>query len=246
MSSAPVGAPASRPAIVAEALTKRFVSARGEVLAVDRVSLEVPRGAFVVLGGPSGGGKTTLLSLLVALERPTSGRVVVDGSDLAAASEAERSRVRRRVGFSFQGAPHVDRLPVWENVTLALVPEGVPARERRRRAAAALERVGVAALLDERPERLSGGERARVALARAIVAAPPILVADEPTANLDPVAASAVRALLEGAAAGGTTVLVATHDPALRARASAAYVMAQGRLGEAAGADRSADGEAGP
>lgn len=180
--------------------------------------------------GPSGGGKTTLLSLLVALERPTSGVVRVDGADLGAASEAERSRVRRRVGFAFQGAPQVRRLPVWENVTLALVPTGVGAAARRARAAEVLARVGLGALLDERPERLSGGELQRVALARALVTSPPVLVADEPTSNLDRASAGVVLDVLRAEHARGTTVLVATHDPALLALATATYAMEAGRL----------------
>ncbi len=218
------------PALETDRLCKRWRSARGEVHAVVDVTLAVPRGAFVVLTGPSGGGKTTLLSLLVALERPTSGRVRVDGADLAAASEAERSRIRRRVGFSFQGAPQIRRLPVWENVTLALVPTGVPTRERRARAEEVLARLGLRALADERPERLSGGELQRVALARALVGAPPLLVADEPTASLDGASATRVLEVLREEHARGTTVVVATHDPALLAIATARYVMEAGRL----------------
>lgn len=218
------------PALETVGLHKRWRSARGDVDAVVDVTLTVPRGAFVVVTGPSGGGKTTLLSLLVALERPTSGRVRVDGADLAAASEAERSRVRRRVGFAFQGAPQVRRLPVWENVTLALVPTGVGAAARRARALEVLGRVGLAALVDERPERLSGGELQRVALARALVTAPPVLVADEPTSNLDRASAAAVLGVLREEHARGTTVLVATHDLALLALATATYAMEAGRL----------------
>lgn len=218
------------PALETVGLGKRWRSARGDVDAVVDVTLTVPRGAFVVVTGPSGGGKTTLLSLLVALERPTSGRVRVDGADLAAASEAERSRVRRRVGFAFQGAPQVRRLPVWENVTLALVPTGVGGAARRARALEVLGRVGLAALVDERPERLSGGELQRVALARALVTAPPVLVADEPTSNLDRASAAAVLGVLREEHARGTTVLVATHDLALLALATATYAMEAGRL----------------
>ncbi len=218
------------PALETRGLHKRWRSARGDVEAVVDVTLTVPRGAFVVVTGPSGGGKTTLLSLLVALERPTSGDVRVDGADLAAASEAERSRVRRRVGFAFQGAPQVRRLPVWENVTLALVPTGVGATARRARAVEVLARVGLAALVDERPERLSGGELQRVALARALVTSPPVLVADEPTSNLDRASAAAVLGVLREEHARGTTVLVATHDLALLALATATYAMEAGRL----------------
>ncbi len=218
------------PALETRGLHKRWRSARGDVDAVVDVTLTVPRGAFVVVTGPSGGGKTTLLSLLVALERPTSGDVRVDGADLAAASEAERSRVRRRVGFAFQGAPQVRRLPVWENVTLALVPTGVGATARRARAVEVLARVGLAALVDERPERLSGGELQRVALARALVTSPPVLVADEPTSNLDRASAAAVLGVLREEHARGTTVLVATHDAALLALATATYAMEAGRL----------------
>lgn len=218
------------PAVEAVALARRWRSARGEVVAVADATLTVEAGAFVAVTGPSGGGKTTLLSLLAGLERPSAGRVRVLGVDLAAASDAERSRLRRRVGFGFQGAPAVRRLAVWENVTLALVPEGVPARARRERAAAALARLGVAALLDERPERLSGGEAQRVGLARALVDAPALVFADEPTAALDAASADAVTRALAEERARGATVIVATHDPRVAALATAAHVMEAGRL----------------
>lgn len=218
------------PTLETEHLRKRWRTARGDVDAVDDVTLTVPRGAFVALLGPSGGGKTTLLSLAAALERPTSGRVLVEGVDVAAASEAARSRLRRRIGFAFQASCHLRRLPVWENVTLALVPAGVGPRERRARAEEALAGVGLRALVDERPERLSGGEQQRLALARALVGAPSFLVADEPTASLDPASAAVVIRVLADAHARGATVLVATHDPALLALATAAYVLEAGRL----------------
>ncbi len=218
------------PALELEHVHKRWRGARGEVDAVVDVTLAVPRGAFVALRGPSGGGKTTLLSLAAALERPTSGRVRLEGVDLGAASEAERSRLRRRLGFAFQASCHLRRLPVWENVTLALVPLGVGVADRRARAEEALARVGLRALEDERPERLSGGEQQRLSLARALVGSPPFLFADEPTAALDPASAAVVIRVLREEHARGATLLVATHDPSLLALATLVGVLERGRL----------------
>ncbi|MCK6461152.1 MAG: ATP-binding cassette domain-containing protein, partial [Planctomycetes bacterium] len=120
-----------------------FRTATGDVRALDRISLRVGRGAFLAVTGPSGRGKTTLLALLGALDRPTEGLVSFDGEDLGNASEPHRARVRRRLGIVFQSSPMIERLPLWENVTYPLVPRGVPTRERRRLAAALLERVGI-------------------------------------------------------------------------------------------------------
>ncbi|MCE9635949.1 MAG: ATP-binding cassette domain-containing protein, partial [Planctomycetes bacterium] len=174
-------------------------------------------------------GKSTLLALLGALERPTTGAVLHDGADLGGASESELSRVRRGVGFVFQSAPMIRGLPVWENVTQALVPRGVGPKERRAAAASVLDRLGVAFATDRRPEEISGGERQRVAFARAIVAGPRLLLADEPTSQLDPESAAAVVAAIRSVHADGCTVIVASHDPAVLAVAGEVHPMRNGR-----------------
>lgn len=201
-----------------------------DVRALDGVSLSVERGAFLAVTGPSGCGKTTLLALLGALDRPTQGVVLFDNMDLGGASEPERSRVRRRLGIVFQSSPMIRGLPLWENVTCPLVPRGVPSRERRRIAARLLERVGVAHRDGARPEELSGGERQRVGVARALVADPEAILADEPTSDLDRETAAAVVALLREFHAAGRTVVAATHDPAIEALATATCRLRDGRL----------------
>ncbi len=201
-----------------------------DVRALDRVSISVPRGAFLAVTGPSGCGKTTLLALLGALDRPTAGSVFFDGIDLGGSSEPERSRVRRRLGIVFQSSPLIRGLPLWENVTWPLVPRGVPARERRRIGGALLDRVGIARRAGARPEELSGGERQRVGVARALVADPEAVLADEPTSDLDRETATAVVGLLREFHASGRTVVVATHDPAVEALATVTLRLREGRV----------------
>jgi len=201
-----------------------------EVRALDGVSLSVARGAFLAVTGPSGGGKTTLLSLLAALDRPTGGVVLFDGEDLGGAAEPERARVRRRLGIVFQSSPMIPGLPLWENVTYPLVPRGVPSRERRRIAGALLQRVGIAHRDGARPEELSGGERQRVGIARALAGDPEAILADEPTSDLDRDTAAAVVALLREFHASGRTVVVATHDEDLEALATVTCRLRGGRV----------------
>ncbi|MCC7137637.1 MAG: ABC transporter ATP-binding protein [Planctomycetes bacterium] len=194
------------------------------------VTLEVERGAFVALVGPSGSGKSTLLALLGALDRPTSGRVVFDGADLLRASDAARTRVRRRIGIVFQGGPTLRRVTAVDNVGMPLVARGVPAAEREARARAALGRVGLADRAGSPPEELSGGELQRLGVARALVGDPELVLADEPTSSLDRENAAAVADLLSAAHAEGRTVVVATHDDALVARATRVVELAHGRV----------------
>jgi ABC-type lipoprotein export system ATPase subunit len=182
-----------------------------EVRALDGVTLSIGRGAFTLLTGPSGGGKTTLLALLGALERPTRGAVAVDGVDPAGLSEAARSKLRRRFGFAFPGGQMIPTLPLWENVTLGLVPVGRGVAERRRTAQEALDRVGLSAKLRAAPEELSTGELNRAGLARALAAAPEILLVDEPLANLDPATRGLIVEVLGAEGRRGATVLVASH-----------------------------------
>ncbi len=203
---------------------------RAEIHAVEDVSLLIPRGSFTALTGPSGSGKSTLLALLGAVERPTRGQVLVEDQDLGVLSDVALARLRRRMGFIFQDFALIPDLAVWENVTYPLIPRGVARARRQQRARALLERLGIADKFADRPQRLSGGEQQRVAVARALAGEPEVLFADEPTSNLDPGASRDVLTILQEQHAGGTTVVVASHDPQLLALASGVHELRAGRL----------------
>ena len=183
------------------------------VRALAGVDLDVEAGEFVAVLGKSGSGKSTLLNVVGGLDRPTSGQLAVGGSELAALSERDLAAFRARtVGFVFQSFHLQPRYPAWENVALPLVFLGVGRRERRRRATALLDEVGLTARVNHRPSELSGGEQQRVAFARSLVAEPQLLLADEPTGNLDSETSRQVIGLLQSAHARGTTLLLVTHD----------------------------------
>jgi putative ABC transport system ATP-binding protein len=219
------------PVLEAKALCKYYRQGmRAEVRALDGVSLTITAGSFTVATGPSGSGKTTLLALVGALDRPTRGEVLFDGRDLGQFSDAERTRVRRRMGFIFQSFALVARLPAWENVTYPLIPRGVSRSERLRRATELLTRLGLGDRMHARPEELSGGEQQRIAIARAFAGDPEFILADEPTSNLDAQTAEIFVTLLHERHAGGATVFMASHDPRLIDAADMVHRLEAGRL----------------
>jgi putative ABC transport system ATP-binding protein len=201
-----------------------------EIRAIDELSLTIPKGRLAALTGPSGSGKTTLLSLLGALSRPTSGTIMLDGQSLSAFSDVELARVRRRIGFIFQNFSLIPRLSIWENVTYPLIPRGVVSAERFDIAGRLLDQLGIKGKIEKRPEQLSGGEQQRVAVARALASEPKILLADEPTSNLDSSAAADLSEIIRGVHSTGVTVVISTHDPALLALATDVFELNDGRL----------------
>jgi putative ABC transport system ATP-binding protein len=201
------------------------------VHALRDVTLSIAAGDYLSIMGPSGSGKSTLLHIIGCLDRPTSGRYLLDGEDVARLDDRRLCRIRReKVGFVFQAYHLVPRLTAAGNVELPLVFAGVERRERRARVAEALAAVGLSDRAHHRPDQLSGGERQRVAIARAVVMAPRVILADEPTGNLDAASGREIVALLESMHARGLTLVVVTHDPALAGRAARRARMADGRL----------------
>jgi cell division transport system ATP-binding protein len=190
-------------------------SYRAGVHALADVSFAVEKGEFVFLTGPSGAGKSTLLRLLLRADRPTSGDIIVNGRNLARMSPSQVQAYRRTVGTVFQDFKLIARKTVYDNIALLPRLMGVPESQLRRRAIQALAEVNLSGRQDDRPLTLSGGEQQRVAIARALVNEPALILADEPTGNLDPVLSLEVMSLFRAINARGTTVLVATHDRAL-------------------------------
>jgi putative ABC transport system ATP-binding protein len=223
-------------------LTRRYKMGDAFVDALRGVDLTIARGEFVALVGPSGSGKSTVLNLIGGLDRPTSGQVWINGIELSASDERTLTRHRRQhVGFVFQSFNLLPRLTAEENVALPLMFSGVPEKERRARARALLERVGLGPRLTHRPTQLSGGEQQRVAIARALVGQPALLLADEPTGNLDTATGAEIMALLKELNQDqrsprspdrrrGLTLLVVTHDPEVAAFADRIVKLRDGQV----------------
>jgi putative ABC transport system ATP-binding protein len=202
-----------------------------EVRALAGVSLTVDSGEFLAVMGPSGSGKSTLMNVLGCLDRPTSGRYLLDGEDVAKLGKNALAEVRSRMlGFVFQNFNLLPRMSAFENVELPLVYAGVPARERRERSREALERVGLGQRQDHHPNQLSGGQQQRVAIARALVGRPKIIFADEPTGNLDSRTSTEVMAMLQALAPSGITVALVTHEPDIAEYASRVVVVKDGLI----------------
>jgi putative ABC transport system ATP-binding protein len=216
-----------------QGLWRTYVVGDRPVHALRDVTLAVPDGDYLSVMGPSGSGKSTLLNVLGCLDRPDRGSYRLDGREVARLSDAELTLVRRhRIGFVFQSFHLVPRLSALGNVELPMLFAGVEKGERVGRARKALDSVGLSARADHRPEQLSGGERQRVALARAVVMGPSILLADEPTGNLDTASGGEIVRLLETMNAGGLTLVVVTHAPAIGGRARHRVRLVDGAVAE--------------
>lgn len=213
-------------------ITRTYQEGTLDVLALRGVDLDIAEGEFMALAGPSGSGKTTLLNIIGVLDKPTSGRIEVDGADITRLNRGEAADWRlENVGFIFQAFNLVPVLTAYENAEFTLLLRGVPAQERRAKVAPLMERVGLGEMMDRKPHELSGGQQQRVAIVRALATSPALILADEPTANLDSETSGELMALmLELNQELGTTFLFSTHDPAVIQRARRVIRLLDGRV----------------
>jgi putative ABC transport system ATP-binding protein len=223
----PASGQLERPVMALVEVIKRY----GDFVAIDRLTVAIESRELVAIVGPSGSGKSTLLSIMGTLERPTSGSVIVDGIDAVEASEDELAALRaQRIGFIFQRFFLLEAESAWENVATGLLYNGIPAAERRERAAEALRRVGLAHRIGSPPAKLSGGERQRVAVARALVSEPAIVLADEPTGNLDSHTSAELIELFVELNDEGSTIAIVSHDLEIAAKMPRQISLRDGRI----------------
>jgi len=212
-------------------VSRRFQSADSEVIALNNVSLDIPRGQFTAIVGRSGSGKTTLLNIIAGLDTADEGSVDIDGQQVSSYSDRQQTEFRRRtIGFVFQSFGLLPLLSAAENIDLSLRIAGAGMRDRQQRTRELLEQVGLSHRADHRPYELSGGEQQRVAVARALANNPPLLIADEPTGELDSTTGAQIFSLLRGVADSGVTILTATHDPFVMEHVDTVREMSDGHL----------------
>ncbi|MEI2720945.1 MAG: ABC transporter ATP-binding protein [Gemmatimonadales bacterium] len=214
-----------------QGITREYVMGSEKVLALRGVDLEIGRNEYVAIMGPSGSGKSTMMNMLGCLDTPSGGQYWLNGQEVSTMADDDLARVRNReIGFVFQTFNLLPRASALANVELPLVYAGVSTRERKRRAEAALERVGLGNRMDHRPNELSGGQRQRVAIARALVNEPSILLADEPTGNLDSATSVEIMRVFGNLHAQGQTVVLVTHEPDIAAHAHRVVVLRDGKV----------------
>ncbi len=212
-------------------IVKRYMMGEEEIMALAGVDLSIQRNEYVALIGPSGSGKSTLMNLLGCLDTPSEGKYILNGRDTSTMNDNELAKVRNQeIGFIFQSFHLLPRMSVLQNVMQPLVYRGIPAGERARMAADALEKVGLADRMTHRPNQLSGGQRQRVAVARALVGNPSILLADEPTGNLDSKTSAEIMALFDELHQQGQTVIVVTHEPDIAAHCHRTLRVSDGKI----------------
>jgi putative ABC transport system ATP-binding protein len=217
--------------IVLKDIVKTFVMGDTVLNALDHVNFSVEEGDFVAIMGPSGSGKSTMMNILGCLDRPTSGEYHLDGREVASLSDDELARTRnKKIGFVFQNFNLLSKLTAQENVALPLVYAGVPEEERMERARKALESVGLGDRLDHKPMEMSGGQRQRVAIARALINDPAIVMADEPTGNLDTKSSYEIMDIFKSLNAEGRTLVMVTHEPDIGRQTKRILVMRDGHL----------------
>jgi len=217
--------------IEVQRVTKLYRLGDNEVRALDRVSTTIEAGEFIAIIGPSGSGKSTLMHILGCLDTPTEGAVIIDGVAITSASTRDLPAIRnQKIGFVFQSFNLLPKLNILQNVELPLVYSGIAGKERAARAQAALESVGLGDRIHHRPSQLSGGQNQRAAVARALVNSPKIILADEPTGNLDTATGAAVLDLLHDLHRQGRTIAIVTHDPGIARVAQRQIVIRDGRI----------------
>jgi putative ABC transport system ATP-binding protein len=202
-----------------------------EVRALHQIDLEIPKNRFVLIRGPSGSGKTTLLNLISTIDRPTQGRIFLYGEDISKFSDVQLSRIRqRKIGLIFQNFNLLQRLPAWENVAFPLLPLGIMEKERKKRSIEILIHLKLEKRVNHPPEQMSGGEQQRVAIARALINDPEMVVADEPTSNIDAESIKILLDIFRELKSEGKTIIVCSHDPVFIDPSETIFLLKDGRL----------------